>query len=72
MIIIVTKKGMIERFEESSIRITGRASKGVTGIKLGEGDEVVGIISEPKKIQKEQPVNSGCLNSNENLGVENG
>ena len=39
---IVTKKGQSIRFKESDIREMGRAAGGVRGIKLGQGDEVVG------------------------------
>jgi DNA gyrase subunit A len=40
-VIIVAKNGKSIRFDEADVRATGRASMGVRGIKLKEGDEVV-------------------------------
>ncbi len=42
-IFLVTKKGQCIRFHESGVRITGRVSMGVIGMKLEEGDEVIGM-----------------------------
>ncbi len=42
-ILLITKKGMSIRFHESDVRPMGRATTGVTGIKLSEGDEVVAM-----------------------------
>lgn len=42
-IFLITKKGMSIRFRESDVRPMGRATTGVTGIKLSEGDEVVAM-----------------------------
>ena len=42
-IILVTENGMSICFDEKDIRITGRVSMGVIGIKLDEGDEVVAM-----------------------------
>ena len=42
-IILVTENGMSISFDEKDIRITGRVSMGVIGIKLDEGDEVVAM-----------------------------
>jgi len=42
-IILVTRKGMSIRFNESDVRPLGRVSQGVRGIKLEEGDYVVGM-----------------------------
>ena len=41
-IFLATKFGMSIRFKETDARITGRVSYGVIGMKLDEGDEVVG------------------------------
>lgn len=41
-IIIVTRQGMSIRFDESNARPMGRSARGVKGITLGRGDEVVG------------------------------
>ena len=42
-IILVTENGMSICFDEKDIRITGRVSMGVIGIKMDEGDEVVAM-----------------------------
>lgn len=42
-IFLVTKRGQCIRFHESDVRVTGRVSMGVIGVKLNEGDEVIGM-----------------------------
>ena len=42
-IFLITKKGHCIRFHETDVRVTGRVSMGVIGMKLNEGDEVVGM-----------------------------
>ena len=42
-IILVTKYGQCIRFKETDVRSTGRASMGVRGMNLGDGDEVVAM-----------------------------
>jgi len=42
-ILLVTKKGKAIRFKSSEVRAMGRASYGVTGIKMNEGDKVVSL-----------------------------
>lgn len=42
-IFLVTKYGMCIRFKETDVRGTGRASMGVIGMTLSDGDEVVGM-----------------------------
>lgn len=47
-VVIVTKQGMSIRFDESNARPMGRLARGVKGITLGRGDEVVGAeVIEP-------------------------
>ena len=41
-IVLSTKKGMAIRFRADSVRDLGRVARGVIGIRLGRGDEVVG------------------------------
>lgn len=43
-IILVTKRGMSIRFNERAIRPTGRMTRGVKGIRVKKGDEVVALI----------------------------
>ncbi|HEX9756231.1 MAG TPA: DNA gyrase subunit A [Nitrospiria bacterium] len=47
-ILMGTRKGLAIRFHESDVRSIGRSGRGVRGITLGKGDEVVGMetISE--------------------------
>ena len=42
-IFLVTKYGQCIRFHETDVRKTGRASMGVIGMSLSDGDEVVGM-----------------------------
>jgi len=44
-LVIGSEHGMAIRFDESEARSTGRATKGVNGIKLREGDAAVGVVS---------------------------
>jgi DNA gyrase subunit A len=45
-ILLVTRKGMAIRFEENDAREMGRATQGVRGIRLKDGDEVVAMVVE--------------------------
>jgi DNA gyrase subunit A len=42
-VIIGTKNGMAIRFDEEEVRVVGRTGKGVRGIRLDDGDQVVGL-----------------------------
>lgn len=42
-IIMATKKGMCIRFHEKDVRITGRVSMGVIGMKFEDDDEIIGM-----------------------------
>ena len=42
-IVIATKEGKAVRFKETEARVMGRTARGVKGIKLREGDFVVGV-----------------------------
>jgi DNA gyrase subunit A len=42
--LIATKNGQSIRFPEEQVRPMGRATHGVRGIDIGEGDEVVGMV----------------------------
>ena len=49
-LLIATQSGQSIRFPEEQVRPMGRATHGVKGIDLGEGDEVVGLlVSEPER-----------------------
>jgi len=43
-LILATRKGMAIRFNEADVREMGRAARGVRGIRLRPGDEVVGAV----------------------------
>ena len=45
-IFLVTKKGMCIRFNERDVRVTGRVSMGVIGMRFDENDEVIGMQME--------------------------
>ncbi len=45
-VFLVTKKGMCIRFHETDVRITGRVSMGVIGMKFDEDDEIIGMQIE--------------------------
>ena len=45
-LLLFTEKGQGLRFQEGGIRSTGRATRGVIGIRLLEGDRVVGACSD--------------------------
>ena len=47
-VFLVTKKGMCIRFHETDVRVTGRVSMGLIGMKLNHGDEVVGMQVDPQ------------------------
>jgi DNA gyrase subunit A len=52
-LLLVTHLGMSIRFSELEVRIGGRQSSGVTGIKIGNNDKVVGGIVVPMKFDKD-------------------
>ena len=45
-ILLVTRKGMCIRFNETDVRVTGRVSIGVIGMRFEEDDEVIGMQME--------------------------
>lgn len=48
-LLLATSKGMAIRFHESGARAMGRTASGVRGIRLGKGDEVVGmVVADPE------------------------
>jgi DNA gyrase subunit A len=51
-ILLLTKKGKAIRFPEANVRSMGRATSGMRGIRLNEGDFVIGTEIFPAKIEK--------------------
>ncbi len=51
-LILATRYGMCVRFDENNVRSMGRSARGVRGITLAEGDEVVGValVDESKTL----------------------
>lgn len=48
-IVLASRKGMAIRFSESDVRAVSRKSLGVNGMKLSEGDELIGMVAVPKE-----------------------
>jgi DNA gyrase subunit A len=60
-IVVVSKQGKSIRFDETQVRAMGRTAKGVRGIRLAEGDSVVGMEQAPHD-GKQPDVLSVCEN----------
>jgi DNA gyrase subunit A len=50
-VIVATANGQSIRFKESDVREMGRTAGGVCGIKLGKGDEVIGVDRVAKELK---------------------
>ncbi len=44
-VVLATRRGKAIRFHESDVREMGRVARGVRGIVLGRGDEVIGLVT---------------------------
>ena len=51
-IVIATKQGKSIRFDETQVRAMGRTAMGVIGIRMAEGDSVVGMEHAPREGQQ--------------------
>ncbi|MEK7746295.1 MAG: DNA gyrase subunit A, partial [Elusimicrobiota bacterium] len=51
-ILLGTKDGMVIRFPEADVRSMGRQARGVRGIRLSEGDQVVGMEASSPNSKK--------------------
>lgn len=49
-IIVATRKGMANKFNEAQVRAVGRNSIGVIGIRLKPGDVVIGAVEAPEHL----------------------
>jgi DNA gyrase subunit A len=58
-IILGTKSGIAIRFEEETVRTMGRTAQGVRGIRLREGDSVIGMVCN---MHRERTLLTVCLN----------
>jgi DNA gyrase subunit A len=50
-VILVSAQGQVIRFPEEEVRLTRRPSRGVIGMRLDPGDQVVALVWLPKGIQ---------------------
>jgi len=50
-IILATKEGQANRFNEEDVRAVGRTAMGVRGIRLEQGDAVVGMLAADEGLQ---------------------
>jgi len=67
-IILGTRDGMTIRFDEGEVRSMGRASRGVRGIHLRGGDEVVGMVI----VEEKSALFTVCENGyGKRTGIEN-
>ncbi|MDR2941979.1 MAG: DNA topoisomerase (ATP-hydrolyzing) subunit A [Treponema sp.] len=58
-VVLISRKGQALRTHEEHVRAMGRSSRGVTGMKLSEGDELTGMLRvdtgkdrPPEKVEK--------------------
>ncbi len=56
-VLLATKDGMSIRFAETDVRAMGRTARGVTGMKLSENDQVVGMTA----VRQNAPENLSLL-----------
>jgi DNA gyrase subunit A len=61
-IVIATKQGKSIRFDETQVRAMGRTAKGVRGIRLAEGDSVIGMEHALREGSEQPDVLSVCEN----------
>ena len=61
-VVLVTKKGLSITFDEKDVRPVGRSAQGVIGIKLDDGDDVIGM----------EPIITGNTNATLLAITENG
>lgn len=52
-ILLATKKGKANRFNETNVRAVGRVSQGVRGINIGSDNEVISMIVSPQNTSNE-------------------
>ena len=54
-VVLATRLGKAIRFNESDVRSMGRNTEGVMGIRLGKGDEVVGMVVVRRRTRRCSP-----------------
>jgi len=55
-LIVASRNGQTIRFREEEVRLTKRPSKGVIGIRLDEGDSVIGMASLDREITMDKKI----------------
>jgi DNA gyrase subunit A len=63
-IVLITQNGFVIRFDHTDIRQIGRVASGVRGIKLEDGDMVIGAIALPSE------KDDGVINIETSKGIE--
>lgn len=58
-IVLCTRQGMSIRFNEDNVRAVGRTARGVKGISLEEGDEVISMTTSPRGLESESEAVEG-------------
>jgi len=58
-VVLISRKGQALRTHEEHVRAMGRSSRGVSGMKLSDGDELTGMLRvdtgkdrPPEKVEK--------------------
>jgi DNA gyrase subunit A len=70
-LLIATRQGMSIRFSERQVRSTGRATMGVKGIDVEEGDQVVGLCVAAGSAPKGEPTDDEAVGTDvEAVGTE--
>ncbi len=59
-VMLCTRQGMAVKFLETDVRATGRASRGVRGIRLRKGDAVVSLLCVPAKKAERMTLLTAC------------
>ncbi len=54
--VVMTKSGLVKKFNLGEVRVSSRGAKGVKGIGLREGDEVIGfqVIDSEESVEVEE------------------
>jgi DNA gyrase/topoisomerase IV subunit A len=68
---VATKKGKIKKITPDDFRPMGRAAKGIMGMELEDGDEVVAIthIFKDDVCECEEPMDEECITDKEPIEI---
>ena len=68
-VMMITAKGMSIRFEEDQVRLVGRTARGVRGISLESGDEVVAMTLVSPRIDSNENENSTTAENTTQISI---